>query len=215
MRHTGPHDPRDDRTRKGNRECVINMELKRGIRVIPSMMGEDVQERPHKVERLARDVGHEKDRTYPLTDKLRSRINALLTRTYKRRHLPRAGALHYFRNLRQRLLEDVGRANVNLGDDDHDRDVEREGDAQVLLAHAHETVVGCDHEEAVVGAAGEEAEDGCAEVLFVAGQVGEGYYLGAASADFFPREFAWGLLSARVHAARRGMETYGRGYPKL
>ena len=43
----------------------------------------------------------------------------------------------------------------------------------MLFAHADKTIVGGDHEQTVVGLAAEHAEDGGAEVAFVASQISE------------------------------------------
>lgn len=84
------------------------------------------------------------------------------------------------------------RADINLGNDDHDGDVESHGNAEVLLAHADKAVVGCHHEETVVWAAGEHAEDGGTEVALMAREIGEGDDLGTAPANFLPSKLTTG-----------------------
>ena len=62
------------------------------------------------------------------------------------------------------------------GDDDHDRDIEGESDTQVLFRHANKTVIGCDHEESIIGLGAEKSEDGGPQIPLVTSQVSEGYH---------------------------------------
>ena len=54
--------------------------------------------------------------------------------------LAHAGALQDRRQLLQALPQDMVRADVDLGDDEEDGDLERERDAEVLFAHAYHTL---------------------------------------------------------------------------
>lgn len=65
------------------------------------------------------------------------------------------------------------RTDVDLGYTDHDGHVESQSNSQMLFAHANETIVGSDHEQAVIGLAAEHAEDGSAQVAFVTGKISE------------------------------------------
>jgi len=56
-------------------------------------------------------------------------VDAFLAVLDKYRNLASAGGFEDFRELSYGLLQDLGRADVDFGDDYHDRDVEGEGDA--------------------------------------------------------------------------------------
>lgn len=154
--------------------------------MVVAMVRQHVQKGPYKIEVLAGDVGHLEDGTYPLAHKLGRRVDALFAGCDKGRHLSRPRALHDLVDLANGLLEDVGRANVNLGDDDHDWHVERKRNSQMLLAHTNQSVVGRNHKEAKVGAAGQQAEHGRPEILFVPCQVAKRDDLGAVLSNIFP-----------------------------
>lgn len=185
----GADDARDDGAGEGHGEGVVDVELEGGVGVVAAVVGEYVEERADEVEVLARHVGHHEDGADALADELRGRVDALLAVADEGGYLAGAGRLHDLGDLRHRLGQDVGRADVDLGHHHHDGHVERQRDAQVLLGHAHQAVVGRHHEEAVVRAAREEAKDGGAEVFFVPGQVAEGDDLCRPLADFLPGEF--------------------------
>lgn len=158
--------------------------------VVP-VVRQHVQEEPHKIEVLAGDVGHLEDGAYPLADKLSRRVDALFAVCDKGWHLSGAGTLHDLVDLADGLLENVGRANVNLGDDDHDGNVERQRNAQVLLAHSNQSIVGRDHKKAKVGTAGEQAEHSRAQILFVPSQITKSDDLGTALPNVFPRQLSY------------------------
>lgn len=65
-----------------------------------------------------------------------------------------------------------------------------------LLAHAYQAIVGCDHEEAVVGLAAKHTEDSGAQIPLMARQVSEADDFGRSVANFFPRQLA---TSSRGH----------------
>src|SRR5205807_624564 len=80
--------------------------------------------------------------------------------------------------------------------------------------HADQAVIGGDHEQAVIGGGGKEAEDSGAEVALVAGKVSEGDYLRGSCANFGPGELAAGYVAG--HDVAMGVEahdfhTYRRG----
>ena len=116
------------------------------------MVGQDIQECPDQVEVFSCNIGNKEYWTYSLTDELGSCVNTFLARLDESWDLAGSRTLHNLGDLCQSLLQDVRWADVNLGDDNHDRYIESQGDTQMLLAHADKAVVRCDHEEAVIGA---------------------------------------------------------------
>lgn len=136
-------------------------------------MGEDVQKRPHQVETLSGDIRNLKDRAYPSGDELSCSIDALLAVLDEDGNFASSWRLENFGQLRDGLVEDVGRTNVDFGYHDHDRHIESKRDPEVFLGHANQTIICGNHEEAVIGFAAEEAEDGGSQIALVAGEVGE------------------------------------------
>lgn len=61
-------------------------------------------------------------------------------------YLSSARGLEDLRELSYGLLQNLGRTNIDLGDDNHDRDIKRQSYTEMLLAHTNQTVVGCNHE---------------------------------------------------------------------
>ena len=120
----GFHNTADYRADEGNGEGVVDVELERRIAVVPPIVREDVQESPNKVQVLTRDVGYLKDRTDPLADKLSRRADAFLSILDEDGDFSRTRAFQYPGDLCDGLLQNMGRADVDFGDDDHDGDVE-------------------------------------------------------------------------------------------
>lgn len=100
------------------------MELERSVGVVSTVVGEDIQERPHKVEALSGHVGDQKNGAYPLADELCSGVNALLAVANKGWYLSGAWTFHDLGDLSDGFLEDIGGADINLGHHHHDGDVE-------------------------------------------------------------------------------------------
>ena len=128
-----------------DREDVINMELEGSLGIVAAVVREDVQERPYQVQILSCDIGHLENRTYPLADKLSRCVDTLLTVFDERGNFSCSRTFHDFRDLRYRLLKNMGRTNVDFGDDHHYGNIERQRNAQVLFTHTNEAVVGCNH----------------------------------------------------------------------
>lgn len=110
-----------------------------------AMVRQDVEERAHQVEVLTSYIRDLEDGADALADELACRVDALLVVGNVGWQLARAGAAHDLVDLGDGLLQDVGWADIDLRDDDHDWHVEGEGDAEMLLTHTHKAVVGCDH----------------------------------------------------------------------
>lgn len=110
------------------------------------MMRQDIQEFSNKVKGLASDVGDLKYGADALRDELCGGIDALLAILDEYWDFPRSRGFEDPGYLLDGLFQDLGRADVNLGDDDHYRNVQRQCDTQVFFAHANETVIGCHHE---------------------------------------------------------------------
>ena len=100
------------------------MKLERRVRVVVSVVRQDVQEGAHQVEALARDVGHLEDGADALGDELRGRVDRVLAVLDEDGDLARAGGLEDAGELGDGLLEDLRGEDVDFGDDDHDGDVE-------------------------------------------------------------------------------------------
>lgn len=130
------------------------MELEWRISIVPSVVRKNIQESSHEVQVLSCDVGNLKYWAYSVTDELSGRVDALLPILDKGWHLAGSRASHNLGDLCNCLLQDVGRANVNLGHDNHDGHVERKGDSQMLFAHSDQSVVRSNHEQTVIRAAG-------------------------------------------------------------
>ncbi len=152
MDHTGSDDARYDGADEGNAEGVIDMELKWGLGVVMAVVRQDVQEGSDMVESFACDVADLEDGADTLTDELRGCRDGLLVRGDEDGDFAGARGFEDAGKLGDRLLEDLRWANVDFSDDYHHRDIEGEGDAQMFFGHTDETIVGCDHEQAVVGA---------------------------------------------------------------
>lgn len=157
------------------------MEFERRSGVVIPMVRQHIQKDPHQIQVLTRDIADLKNRANPLTHKLARRAHTLLSILDEDGYLFGSRGFQDLGELGDGLFEDLGRADVDFGNDDHDRDVEGKGDAEVFFGHADEAIVGSNHQEGVVGFGAKETEDGGAEVAFVAGEVGEGDYLGLMS----------------------------------
>lgn len=170
------------------------MELKRRLRVISSVVRQDVQEGPDKVEILSCHVGHEEHGAYPLAHELSCRVYALLASLDESRNLARSRTLHDLGDLGYCLLENVGRANVDLGDNHHDRDIQSQSNSQMFFAHSDEAIIGCNHKQTIIRAAREQSENRSSEIPLVARQIGESDNFGASLPDLLPRELSCRLL---------------------
>lgn len=91
------------------------------------------------------DVRNLENRTYPPRNELGGRIDTIFAIFYEYRYFPGALRLQDLRKLGDSLLQDLRRTYVNLGNNDHHRDVEREGDTQVFFGHPDEAVVCSNH----------------------------------------------------------------------
>jgi hypothetical protein len=108
---------------EGDREGIVDRELKISAGIISAVMRQDVQKRSYKIQILSRDVGHLKYRTYPLADKLSCRIDTFLTVSNEDGDFASSWRFKDFGDLLDGLLENIGRADIDFGDDDHDWDI--------------------------------------------------------------------------------------------
>ncbi len=146
------------------------MEFEGAVGVVVAVVGKDVEEGSDEVEGFAGDVGDLEDGTDALGDELRCGLNGICTVFDEDGDFASTGRLEDAGELGDGLLQDLGWADVDFGDDDHHWHVKREGDAQMLsgivsaltkyerhqinsLAHANQTIIGGDHEEAIIGTA--------------------------------------------------------------
>ncbi|KFY19021.1 hypothetical protein V491_04625 [Pseudogymnoascus sp. VKM F-3775] len=157
-----------------------------------AMVRQDVEERADQVEVLASDIRDLEDGANAPRYELGGSVDAAFAVGDEDGDLVRTGRLENPPQLRDCLLEDVRWAYVDLGDDDHHWHVEREGDTEVLFAHANEPVVRSDHQQAVVRARREHPEHRGTQISLVPRQVSEGYHLRRALSDLLPRQAATG-----------------------
>lgn len=123
------------------------------------MVRQNIQKRAYKVEIMARDVRDLENGAYSPGDELCSSVDALLSVLNENWDFPRALGFQYLGKLRYCLLQNLGRADIDFSDDDHDGYVESQGNTEMLFRHADEAVIGSNHEKAIVGLAGEETKD--------------------------------------------------------
>ena len=110
------------------------MELERGLGVVVSVMRQNVEESTDKVQTFASDVRNLKDRADTLRDELTSSLDGFLPVLDKDRDLSGTRRFEDAGELGDSLLQDLGRADVNFGDDYHDWDVECERDPKMFSA---------------------------------------------------------------------------------
>lgn len=108
------------------------MEFKRSFGVIIPVVRKDIEERPHQVKALARNVRHLENGAYPLTDELGRCIDCLLPVLDENWYFPSPRGFEYSRQLGDSLLQDLGRANINFGDHHHHRHIEGKSNTQML-----------------------------------------------------------------------------------
>ena len=166
------------------------MKFESGLFFVVAVVGENVEEGADEVEVVAGDVRDLEDGADAPRDELRCCIDALLAVGDEDGDFPRAGGFEDFGELGDGLLEDLGRTDVDFGDDDHDGDVEREGDTQMFFGHADQPIIGSYHQQAIIWLGREQAEDSGAEVFLVAGQVGEANDFRRSPTDLLPGEFS-------------------------
>jgi hypothetical protein len=140
------HYARDDGSDKRYGEGVVDMELERCRAVVVAVVGQNVEEGAHKVEIVSSDIGDLEDGAYSPRHKLGGCVDALLLVLDEDWYLASAGGLQDFGELRDGLLQNLRRANVDFSDADHDRDIERKSNSKVLFAHADQSVVRGHHE---------------------------------------------------------------------
>ena len=108
------------------------MEFELGLRVIMAMVRQDVQEGADEVERFACNIGDLEDRAYSLGDELSCSLDGLSTVLDKDGDFASTGRLQDTGELRDGLFQDLWRANVDFGDDNHDRNIQSQCNAEVL-----------------------------------------------------------------------------------
>ena len=108
------------------------MKFKGRFRIVVSMVRENVQECPHKVKALPCDVGYLEYRADSLAHKLRCSIDGLFAILDEHRNFSCPWRLQYFGELSDGILQDLGRAYIDFGDNNHDRHVKSQSNAQVL-----------------------------------------------------------------------------------
>lgn len=108
------------------------MEFEWSLGVIIPVVRQDVEESTDKVQTFTGDVRNLEDRADTLRDELASGLDGFLPAFNENRDLAGARRFEDARELGDSLLQNLGRANVNLGDDYHDWDIECKRDAEML-----------------------------------------------------------------------------------
>ena len=124
MDDAGLYDAGDDGADEGDGESVVDVEFERSIGVIVPVVGEHVEEHTNEVEGFAGDVADLEDGADALGDELRSGDDCFVAVSDEYGDFASSGRFKDAGKLGDGLLEDVGWADVNFGDDDHDGDVE-------------------------------------------------------------------------------------------
>ena len=145
---------------------------------------------------MAGNIGDLEDGAYSLGDELSGGLNGLPTILDEDGDFASTRRLQDTGELGDGLFQDLWRANVDFGDDNHDRNIQSKSNAEVLsvgivsirlmgdddeldlLAHANQAIVGSDHQQAVVGTAAQQTKDCCPQVTLVACQVCEADHFG-------------------------------------
>mmetsp|Transcript_53479 Transcript_53479/g.125779 ORF Transcript_53479/g.125779 Transcript_53479/m.125779 type:complete len:316 (-) Transcript_53479:61-1008(-) len=158
-----------------------------GVGVFPLGYGDQVQERPDEIERASRDVGSEENGCdAALRGELSCRLGGVLHAPHNHREPPYPRRPQNLVDIGHGLLENVRRGDVDLGHDEDERDLEGEGDADVLLGHSQHAHVGAHHHHGVVGDHARHAVNCRLDVSFVTRQVNKRQHFGASRNDFRP-----------------------------
>lgn len=178
MYDSGLDDPRDNGTDKGDTEGVIDVEFKRSIGVVVSMVWENIHERPHQIQRLSCDIRDLENRADSPRNELCRCVYAILPVLDEYWDFPRSLGFQNLGKLSDSLLENLGRTDIDFGDDYHYRDVESESDPQMLFRHSDQSIIGSDHQKSVIWLRTEESEYSGAKVTFVSSQISEADHFG-------------------------------------
>ena len=115
--------PRYDGSDKGDGKGVVYVKFEGGFGIVISVVRKYVEEDPDEIERFARDVGNLEDGADALTHELSGGFNGIFSRFDEDGDFPGARRFENAGKLGDGLLENVGRANVNFGDYNHDWDI--------------------------------------------------------------------------------------------
>ena len=99
-----------------------------------TVMRQDIEERPHKIETLTSNIGYLEDWTYPLADELCRCVHRLHSVFNEDWYLSCPLRLENADKLRNSLLQNLRWANIDLGDDHHDGHIQRKCNAQMFSA---------------------------------------------------------------------------------
>lgn len=169
-------DARYDGANEGDREGVVDVEFEGGVGVVIAVVRKDVEECADKVQGLASDVGDLEDGADALRDELGGGLDSVGAIFDEDGYFPCTRRLEYASQLGDGLLQNLRRAYVNLCNDYHHRNIQGEGDSEMLsrvlsasvlsqvlsipiLAHSNQTIIGSDHKQAVIRAAAQETKD--------------------------------------------------------
>ena len=131
------------------------------------MVGKNIEECTDQVEVVTSDVGHLENWANSSRDKLSGSIHTLLPVLNENGDFACARRFENLSQLCDSLLENLWGTDINFSDDNHDWNIERKGDTEMLpndyqlysyprsrlkylLAHTNQTVIRSHHQEAVV-----------------------------------------------------------------
>eukprot|EP00047_Mylnosiga_fluctuans_P002563 m.225017 g.225017 ORF g.225017 m.225017 type:complete len:640 (+) comp11193_c0_seq1:93-2012(+) len=183
---------------------LVDLELRRRVAVEGRAGVEKVQEHLQQGQPGAGNVGHVENGADAIRDEVGGGDNDIILVGDQQGHLAAARALEDLLQQDHGLLQHVGRADVDLGDDHKHRDVQRQCKAKMLSRHANDTHVGADHQHCELGRVPRQPKHRRLEVLLVAGKIDERDDLGGAGADVGPVELP--IVRGRVHDAARAVE---------
>ena len=127
------HDAGHDGADEGDGEGVVDVELEGGRGVVMTVVGEDVEEGSDQVQTFTCYVADLEDGADALGDEGCGGVDRVLARFNEDGDLAGAWGLENAGQLHYGLLEDLGWADVNFGDHDHDGDVQCKSDTKVFF----------------------------------------------------------------------------------
>ena len=90
-------------------------------------------------------------------------------------------------------------ADIDLGDDNHDRYIQCQRDAEVLFRHSYQPVVSSYHKQAVIWGAAQKTEYSGPQVAFMSSQISKADHFGRSCSDFAPSQLsAWHVACDNV-----------------
>jgi len=121
-------DARDNCSDKRNGESVVDVEFEWSFCIIMSVMWKDIQKASDEIERFSCDIGDLENWTNPLTDELSRGVDTLFLVLDEDWDFPSARGFQNSGDLLDSLFQDLGRTDIDFGDDDHDWNIKSQCD---------------------------------------------------------------------------------------